>query len=65
VLSVRCGNLVIFIPFCNMNLLIAFHIILQNEETLGRGPPRVENTLQEEDLDVGGWEEGSDGGREL
>jgi hypothetical protein len=24
----------IFIPFCNMNLLIAFNTILQNEESL-------------------------------
>jgi hypothetical protein len=33
--SQRRDNLVIFIPFCNINLLIAFHTILQNEETSG------------------------------
>jgi hypothetical protein len=35
-LSKRRGNLFIFIPFCNMNLLISFHSIFQDEEGLGR-----------------------------
>jgi hypothetical protein len=54
----RRGNLVIFIPFCNMNLLISF----QDEESLG-WEEEVEHVGREEDLEVVGLEETSDGGR--
>jgi hypothetical protein len=50
----RRGNLDIFIPFCNMNLLIAFHTILQNED----------NSRREEEVEDAGQEESSDGGHE-
>jgi hypothetical protein len=34
-LSQRRGNLDIFIPFFNMNLLFGFHAILKNEKSSG------------------------------
>jgi hypothetical protein len=37
-----------------MNLLISFHSIFQDEESLGR-EEEVEHVGQEEDLEVGGW----------
>jgi hypothetical protein len=49
--------------FANMNLLIAFHTILQNEESLGR-LEEVEDVGQEEDLEVERLEESLDGGQE-
>jgi hypothetical protein len=49
----RRGNIVIFMPFHNMNLLISFHFIFQDEESLGW--EEVEHAGQEEDLEVGGW----------
>jgi hypothetical protein len=60
-LSERRGNLVIFIPFCNMNLLISLHSIFQDEESLGR-EEEVEATGLQEDLDAAGLEDTSDGG---
>jgi hypothetical protein len=45
-----------------MNLLIAFHTILQDEETLGQ--EEVEDAGREEDLQVAGQEESSNGGEE-
>jgi hypothetical protein len=60
-LSERRGNLVIFIPFCNMNLLISLHSIFQDEESLGR-EEEVEATGLQEDLDAVGLEDTSDGG---
>jgi hypothetical protein len=59
----RRGNLVIFIPFCNMNLLISFHPIFQDEESLGR-EDEVEHAGWKEDLEVAGLEETSDGGHD-
>jgi hypothetical protein len=48
-LSKRRGNLVIFIPFYNMNLLISFHSIFRDEESLG-WEEEVEHAGQEKNL---------------
>jgi hypothetical protein len=29
------GNIVIFIPFCNINLLIGFHIVSHDSKSVG------------------------------
>jgi hypothetical protein len=50
--SERQGNLFIFIPFSNMNLLISLHAIFQDKESLGR----------EEEVEATGLEDTSDGG---
>jgi hypothetical protein len=50
--SERQGNLFIFIPFSNMNLLISLHAIFQDKESLGR----------EEEVEAIGLEDTSDGG---
>jgi hypothetical protein len=60
-LSERRGNLDIFILFCNLNLLIAFQTILQNEERSRQG--EVED-VGREDLEFEGRDESSDGGHE-
>jgi hypothetical protein len=59
-LSERRGNLVIFIPFCNINLLISFHSIFRMRRAWaggGGGACRAGGRLR-------GWglEESSDGG---
>jgi hypothetical protein len=54
-------NLFIFIPFCNMNLLISLHSIFQDDESLG-WEEKVYFAELEEDLQVVGLET-SDGGR--
>jgi hypothetical protein len=61
-LSERRGNLFIFIPFCNINLLISLYFIFQDEESLG-WEEEVEAVGLEEDLDTVGLKETSiDGG---
>jgi hypothetical protein len=60
-LSERRGNLVIFIPFCNINLLISFHLFFQDEKSLGE-EEEVEHAGWEEDLEVARLEESFDGG---
>jgi hypothetical protein len=54
------GNLFIFIPFCNMKLLISLHSIFQDEESFGQEEEVEAEGL--EDLEVAGLEETSDGG---
>jgi hypothetical protein len=58
-LSKRRGNLIIFIPFYNMNLLIYLHSIFHDDESLGR-EEEVEATGLEGDLDAMGLEDTSD-----
>jgi hypothetical protein len=57
----RRGNLFIFIPFSNMNLLTSLHYIFQDEESLGR-EEEVEAAGSEEDLDTPRLEDTSDSG---
>jgi hypothetical protein len=57
----RRGNLIIVIPFCNVNLLISLHSIFQYEESLG-WEEEVEVAGLEEDLDAAGLEDTSDDG---
>jgi hypothetical protein len=45
-----------------VNLLIAFHIILKNEESLG--PEEEVEDVGREDFEVAGQKESSDGGQE-
>jgi hypothetical protein len=54
------GKLFIFIPFCNMNLLISLHSIFQDKESLGR-EEEVE-AVGLEDLEAVGLKETSNGG---
>jgi hypothetical protein len=51
----------IFIPFCNMNLLISLHSIFQDEESLGQ-EEEVEAAGLEEDLEASGLKKTTDGG---
>jgi hypothetical protein len=60
-LSERQGNLFIFIPFSNMNLLRSLHSIFLDEESLGQ-EEEVESVELEEDLNTVGLEDTSDGG---
>jgi hypothetical protein len=57
----RRGNLFIFIPFSNMNLLTSLHYIFQDEESLGR-EEEVEDAGPKEDLDTPRLEDTSDSG---
>jgi hypothetical protein len=62
-LSERQGNPFIFIPFCNMNLLISLHSIFQDEESFGR-EEEVEAARLEEEVEVAGLEETFDRGHD-
>jgi hypothetical protein len=56
-LSERRGNLFIFIPFSNMNLLTSLHSIFQHEESLRREEEVEAMRLEEEDLDEDGGQD--------
>jgi hypothetical protein len=50
------GNIDIFISFCNNNLLIVFHIISQDSESVGQEDSQRVGWQKDEDSD-GAWQE--------